>query len=184
VRVRRNQKGWCFVFENFTQAVWVLQCLEAGTRKAPSRLGHRPAQHGQKFVRTSHKTIPQALDSSGFLDVSRKGFISSRTANGLSRRDIPAINLSKVTVSFLSWGTCVLGETTWQSANAQRMAARSDILSQCAAATKFRGESSLLRNISTPTQEWKTGARATTSLPPSRSQSSGRIRRNLAGNYP
>jgi hypothetical protein len=31
-----------------------------------------PAQHGQRFVRTSHKTIPQALDSGGFLDVSRE----------------------------------------------------------------------------------------------------------------
>jgi hypothetical protein len=73
------------------------------TRTTPSRFGHPVAQHGLKYVRTSRKTIPQALDSSGFPDVSRGGLISWKAANGLSRRDVAAINLSKVTVLFLSF---------------------------------------------------------------------------------
>jgi hypothetical protein len=45
----------------------VADCVScAWTRRA-----RRPAQHGQRFVRTSDKTIPQALDSSGFPNVSR-----------------------------------------------------------------------------------------------------------------
>src|SRR6202521_4333488 len=70
--------------------------------KIPSRFGRRPAQHGQRLVRTSHKTIPQALDSSGCPDVSREGLISSKTANGLSRCDVAAINLSKVSANHAS----------------------------------------------------------------------------------
>jgi hypothetical protein len=69
----------------------------------------------------SHKAIPQGLDSSGFLNVSR---VRSYIVNGLSRCDVAAINLSKVTVFCLSFpflGTYTLGATTWQPTNAQRI---------------------------------------------------------------
>jgi len=62
--------GKALQFSSFNQAVRVLRCWGARTRKLPSRLGHPPAQHGLRFARTSRKTILQALDSSGFLDVS------------------------------------------------------------------------------------------------------------------
>jgi hypothetical protein len=44
---------------------------ETGNRMPPTRLRHLAGQYGRKFGHTSRKTIPQALDSSGFLDVSR-----------------------------------------------------------------------------------------------------------------
>ena len=61
---------------------------------------------------------------------------------------------------------------------------QSAIISRCVAAIDYRGGSSLSMNISTALLTNQTGRPGTTLLPPSRSQSSGRIRMNLAGNYP
>src|SRR6266851_2658775 len=60
----------------FTPGHWVVSWSEAHNRTTPSRPGRLAGQYGPKSVRTSRKTIPEALGSSGFQNVSSFGAYS------------------------------------------------------------------------------------------------------------
>jgi hypothetical protein len=83
----RNQNGWWFACELSPTLFGYFIARKLALEQLHLGLGVLPHNMVRGSSAPSHKTIPQALDSSGFPDVSHGGFMAWKTANGLSRRD-------------------------------------------------------------------------------------------------